>query len=496
MQSERTTIAPPPLLWRVAAPAIVAWTACALLAWVCAPFWWAAVVTAASVAGGVFTLWWVHVCVRAPLWRVRDRARRLASVEAPTGMRGAGDEIRDIQSAMGVVGETLESQRRALDQARGSLESLIDALADAAFMSSYDGVVMHCNAAASAFFGESEDRVVGRPTRSLFTRADLLSLHSAGWRDGSRQVRCRLPTPRGERTYEVVVTPLPPTGVSAPASITVLRDVSELADTQRVKTDFVANASHELRTPLAAIRAGIETLHSARDDPRMTERVLQMIGGQVTRLEELVRDLLDLARVESPDLPVRPGPLRLQELIDSLRSEFEPVCAERSLTIDFALDEALDGVETDPRLCYLILRNLVENATKFCDERTTVGVVGALRRDGEGETRLRCEVRDRGMGIPLNQQHRVFERFYQVDQARSGGPPSSGAVRRGTGLGLAIVRHAVRAMGGSVGVESVWKHGTTVWFETPVPPRPAPAPADTDDPGVEDPTNDAGGPRR
>ena len=470
MERESARLRPTPLLLRAAAPALFAWGLCAAIAWLSDSSAWALTTSALCVVGAGVSLWWTHATVGRPALRAREHARRTASVESDPASGVPGDVFRDISGAVDVLGDVIAGQRRALEQANVSLESLIDALADAAFITSYDGVVTHANAAALAFFDAKHRQVVGRSTRELFTRADLLSLHNAGWREGTRQVRCRLPTPRGERTYEVVVTPLPRTTASAPASITFLRDVSELADTQRVKTDFVANASHELRTPLSAIRAGIETLEQAKDDPAMSARVREMMGGHVARLEELVRDLLDLARVETPDLPVRVEPLRLEELTDSLRAEFEGVCAERGLTIDFSLDASLEGAPTDPRLLRLILRNLIENATKFCEAASTVRVVGGLTREAGGGAAIRCEVHDKGLGIPLNQQSRVFERFYQVDQSRSGAVQGGGQ-RRGTGLGLAIVRHAVRAMGGRVGLESVWKQGTMVWFEAPAPPR-------------------------
>lgn len=457
-----------PLLWRAAAPALLALLGASVASWALLPRADALVVTAVCAVGGAATLWWTLNMVVRPATRLRDRARRAAAIERAPMSGGGSDAIADAAEAVRVLDETLANQRRALARARQSLEALIDAQTDPAYLTSYDGVVLHCNGAAGAFFGAPAMRIVGRSVRELFTRSDLVALHDAGWPGAPRQIRRRLPTTRGERTYEMVVTPLPATGVRDPAAITFLRDVSDLADTQRVKTDFVANASHELRTPLAAIRAGLETLEQAHDDPRMATRVIGMISGHAARLEELVRDLLDLARVENPELPVRIAPLRLDELTESLRSEFAAVCAQRGLTIEFAIDPALEGAPTDPALVRLILRNLVENATKFCDERTAVRVNGEIERADDG-AHVRFAVTDRGMGIPLNLQQRVFERFYQVDPARSG----VGSARRGTGLGLAIVRHAARAMGGDAGVDSVWKQGTTTWFHAPTPPRPA-----------------------
>jgi two-component system phosphate regulon sensor histidine kinase PhoR len=248
----------------------------------------------------------------------------------------------------------------------------------------------------------------------------------------------------------------------------VLRDVTELADAVRVKTDFVANASHELRTPLAAIRGAVETLQTdAGANPKIASRMHEIIAGHVLRLEDLVQDLLDLSRVESGEAALRIEPLRLDLLKQAIRDQFEELCAQRGVRITFDIVDALEGWRTDPRLVVLILRNLVENASKFAHDNTEVRVVGRIEHADQKVVRF--EVRDKGIGIPLAQQQRVFERFYQVDPARPGYEQLSsiGRARRGTGLGLAIVRHAVKALGGRVGIQSVYTQGTTVWFELP-----------------------------
>lgn len=353
----------------------------------------------------------------------------------------------------------------------GRIEALIDAQDDPAFLADREGRVERCNAAAARVFGASPAAVVGRPVRGLFTRKELVEAHEAATRGRKGRLRVGLPTAMGERVFDVVMTPLEP-GAGASPTATVLRDVTELAETLRIKTDFVANASHEFRTPLAAIRAGVETLaDGAKSDPAMLDRVLSMIGQHVVRLEDLTRDLLDLSRLEQPGLALRLEPLILSKLQDGLLGEFGPVMGQRGVRIEFAIDPSFEGCETDPRLLFVVLRNLIDNATKFCHEGTAVQVRGRwASRDPDDDRagRWLFEVQDEGIGIPLSQQARVFERFYQVDPGRSG----FGSQRRGTGLGLAIARHALRAMGGRIGLESLWQKGTTVWFEIPTPPEP------------------------
>jgi two-component system phosphate regulon sensor histidine kinase PhoR len=252
-------------------------------------------------------------------------------------------------------------------------------------------------------------------------------------------------------------------------AVLFLRDVTELDQAVQLKTDFVANASHELRTPVSAIRAAAETLvEGALDDRMMGKRLSSMILTHATRLEEMLRDLLDLSRLETPDAPVVVQRVVLHDVETSLRQMFEPMLATRSLTLDFAISPDVAAIRTDPKLLLLILRNLVENAAKFAYEGTAISVAASLvSRDLASSTGLprgvvRFEVTDRGIGIPLQHQERVFERYFQVDQARTG-PAST----RGTGLGLSIVKHAARILRGRVGLSSVYKEGTTAWAEVP-----------------------------
>jgi two-component system phosphate regulon sensor histidine kinase PhoR len=260
-----------------------------------------------------------------------------------------------------------------------------------------------------------------------------------------------------------------------------LRDITELAGAGQVKTDFVANASHELRTPIAAIRAAVETLTDAGGtpvDPAMRDRLIGMIAGHSVRLEQLAGDLLALSRLEAPEAALELGLVPVAELAQALGGMFEQPCRQRNLKLEVQTDPpGLDLVlRTDRRLLVLILENLIDNATKFAYPDTTVRVVfravqgvggvgvGTDTKAVNGSAKpagVRIEVIDEGLGIPAGQQNRVFERFYQVDAARTGSP------RRGTGLGLAIVKHAVKRLDGNVWARSVWKQGTTMVVELP-----------------------------
>jgi two-component system phosphate regulon sensor histidine kinase PhoR len=182
---------------------------------------------------------------------------------------------------------------------------------------------------------------------------------------------------------------------------------------------------------------------------------VRIIGGHMKRLEEMLRDLMDLSRVESADLKPEVREVKGADLFALVRASLGPMAREKGVELRFA--NAGDGrphgrLFTDERLLNLVIKNLVENSIKF----TPVGgAVTMSVASGAGPDAV-ISVSDTGIGIPPEHLDRVFERFYQVDAARSG---SAG---RGTGLGLAIVKHAVAALGGTVRIESAVGKGTTV----------------------------------
>jgi len=254
-----------------------------------------------------------------------------------------------------------------------------------------------------------------------------------------------------------------PTGRSVTGRLLVLTDITELTRAMQVRSDFVANASHELRTPIAAIRAAVDTvlkMDVAKDAEHAT-RFLSVIARHTSRLEALVGDLLDLSRLENPSATFQPEVLRLQRLCDELRDRWNCEIDGKELRWQCDIADDCPNVFANPYLLTLVLDNLVDNAVKFTDAGGQIGVGCRC-----GEAAVEIEVFDTGCGIALREHQRVFERFYQVEAARSA-TGDTAARPRGTGLGLSIVKHAVAAMGGSVHLDSAPGRGTRVTVRIP-----------------------------
>ena len=383
-------------------------------------------------------------------------------------------EYAPVYDALDELALRVEKQLKAVAKNARNLGAIIDALDEPLIATDNQERVLLCNRSAEALLGGGgPDGMVGRPIGEVFTQSELLEMHEAARSGHTRRLRLRVTTAIGQRVLQVSALPVPAAwGEGVFGAVMILRDVTEVDQAVQVKADFVANASHELRTPVSAIRMAAETLKDAvREDPPMAERVAGMVLSHAMRLEDLLRDLLDLSRLESPEVQLSVSEVDLEQLSSGLRQQFEDMLTGRKLGLEFSFEDDMHGMRTDPRLLTLILRNLVENACKFAFDGTTIRVIGTMieeevaRTEGSRPMRgvARFEVVDKGVGIPLAHQERVFERFYQVDTARSG--PTA---KRGTGLGLAIVKHAARALKGRVGLESAWGEGTTAWVEVPV----------------------------
>jgi two-component system, OmpR family, phosphate regulon sensor histidine kinase PhoR len=247
----------------------------------------------------------------------------------------------------------------------------------------------------------------------------------------------------------------------------VLRDISELQRLRRIRTEFVDNLAHELRTPLTNLRLLTETLAMEIASTDVSPRVrdsMERIDTETDRLAQMVNELLDLARIEQGDVPMRRDPVDIGDVVGSALNRLQPFADRQEVTLSYHLpDAAADRAVTgDEERLEQVLVNLVHNAIKFSPAGGEVDVAVA-RSDGE-PAMVVTKVQDNGQGIPRKSLERVFERFYKVDRART----RDGST--GTGLGLSIARHIVEAHGGRIWAESVEGEGATFVVELPTAP--------------------------
>jgi PAS domain S-box-containing protein len=335
-------------------------------------------------------------------------------------------------------------------QQRARAAVAIEHVGDGVVLVDRAGIIRLWNPAAERITGLPAERVLGQRADSIFpTWASIAPLSQTG----GRRAELR-PAEIGGRELWLSVT-----GVDfEEGSVYALRDLTAERAVDQLKSDFVATVSHELRTPLAAIYGAALTLQ--REDVRLGEPqrsgLLEVIASESDRLARIVNDILWASRLESGALQTtieRCDSVELARSVVDAAVQYVPP----NIRLSFDAPDESPLVAADPDKVRQVLGNLVENAVKYSPDggRVRVSVTG-------DETRVRFTVRDEGLGIPVPEHERIFEKFYRLDPNLTRGVG-------GTGLGLYISRELVERMDGRIWVESDGSGGSTFSIELPRP---------------------------
>ena len=370
------------------------------------------------------------------------------------------DELGALGSAIDQMADQLQERFEQVRREEEQLRTIVDAMVEGVLVTDAAGRIVLSNAALTRLAGRE---VQGRTAVEAIRSAELHEAVRKAAAGEAHEVDFEVTVGGKRRSIAAQVAPLR----VREGVVAVLHDVTQLKQADAVRRDFVANASHELRTPLTAIKGFAETLaDGAMHDERMAKRFLQSISDNANRLQELVEDLLELSRAESPDSAFELEAVDVMHVAAKVLAGLESRATEKAQQL--VLEDA--GIElharANARALDQVLLNLVENAIKYTPEGGRI----AVRARVEGE-RVLLEVSDTGAGIPRQHLDRIFERFYRVDKGRA-------RTQGGTGLGLSIVRHLVSRMDGEVSVTSKLGEGSTFRVSLapaePAPTEPAP----------------------
>ena len=397
-----------------------------------------------------------------PLQILNQAAQRIANgdLESSTFLEGPR-EIAEISQSLETMRQTVSGQLDTINRQREGLQTILHHLPDAIFAMNQSAEVIYFNEAAKRLF-----RIESAKERPLLQEL-VRNAAIVDWYLSHLVGTPLLPTIErkevnlfGRKHFlelEFVVTKN--TSAEDAACLLIVSDLSESMRANKMKTDFVANASHELRTPLAAIHAALDNISDdVLDDRETLEKIIQIVNRHVSRLDALIEDLLALHGAEDETIPARWENTNVTEQRLWIEELFRKRIDEKNLDFSVVTDFGDQSFRVDNKRLGLILQNLMDNAIKFTPPDGKISLY--FKRD---ETFLIIECRDTGSGIAAEEQHRVFERFYQGDSSRTG----DGRLR-GTGLGLAIVKHAVERLQGSIALESRVAQGSVFAVRVPV----------------------------
>jgi two-component system phosphate regulon sensor histidine kinase PhoR len=339
----------------------------------------------------------------------------------------------------------LESSRR---------DVILKSMAEGVLAVDHQMRVLFCNQALSAALGLRHPVEENTPLVGLVRDPKFLGMIS-GVLSSGEPVQNKLQfAVEDSFVFDAYVGPLevPPHR----GALVILHDITGMERLERVRRDFVANVSHELRTPLTAIRGYAETLLSgALSDDENNRRFIEIIQAHAIRLNNIASDLLTLSDLESGRRDVEPGPISVEEAVNTAVLTVEPEARIRG--VNLVRGEVHDALITGHTLrLEQALVNLLDNAVKFNHAGGEARIDCGTTADG----RVFITVADTGSGMPSEDLPRIFERFYRVDRARS-------REVGGTGLGLSIVKHVVERMEGQIRVESRLGKGSTFTIYLP-----------------------------
>jgi signal transduction histidine kinase len=238
-----------------------------------------------------------------------------------------------------------------------------------------------------------------------------------------------------------------------------------LYESNRLKSEFLANVSHELRTPLNSIIGFAELLDElAKADPGADPKRVRYIANILRSgrsLLDMINELLQMAKIEAGRVELTVAPTSTSDLVEGLMAVMRPQSEAKRIALETRVEEDLPAIETDAGKVQQILYNFLSNAIKFSPEGSTIVVFAGRSVRGDGSPGVRIGVIDEGPGIPEDMQDTIFEKFRQVDASHT-------RQHSGTGLGLAICRELAEILGATVGVVSKPGKGATFSLELPM----------------------------
>jgi len=391
----------------------------------------------------------IYTSLRRRLDRYTRTVRKITEDELPvTGLPEDEIGLEDLSNAVKTLALTQQIRISSLDAKRAELATVLDRMTDGVLIADAAGRVQFSNPAAESLF--EAKNALGHTVAEVLRQHKLVEAWQRSRETGQPQEESVELSAR-RQFLQLVVLPDQQTG----GSLLLVQNLTRVRRLETVRRDFISNVSHELRTPLASLKALTETLRDgALEDPKAAHRFLGRIETEVDALTQMAQELLELTRIESGQVPLEVKAIPAASLLLSAADRMRAQAERAGLVIRLGVPQDITDVRADPSRLEQVLVNLIHNAVKF----TRPGGEVVLSARTEGEV-VRFAVRDTGVGIPVDDLERIFERFYKADRARSGG---------GTGLGLSIAMHIVEAHGGRIWAESEEGRGSTFYFTIPV----------------------------
>lgn len=359
------------------------------------------------------------------------------------------DEITDLGHTLNQMVGDCNQYLAQITRERDELQAILNSMVEGVMVADLSGRIVLINISLKNMF-KLQEPVVQSLVIDVFRDSQLLTAMERAMSQKESMVETIEAINPNRKNLEVHIgilgSKFKPTG-----TVMVFHDITRLTQLENIRRDFVANVSHELRSPLTAIKGYVETILAEKKMGRdKSEEFLQIILRHADRMSKLVDDLLVLSKLETIESDLSTTEIDLRDLVLRVVENFRNQIKIAKIELHLDLAEDLPKIRGSVSEIETVFENLLDNAIKY-------GARGKHLTIAAKETRseIRVDVEDKGIGIPVDDQPRIFERFYRVDKGRS-------RALGGTGLGLSIVKHIVQRHGGRVWVESELGKGARI----------------------------------
>lgn len=389
-----------------------------------------------------------------PIKEVTSKAEKLAKGDYGQVIAvKSRDEVGQLTEMFNYMAARLKSTLGEMYREKNKVETILTNMTDGIIAVNLEGEIILANPAVYSIFNIKKEDLYNRDFDSIAEQLGLGMNHIDLLSDSEKNFNI---LNVNNLIIKVSVVQIMNDWNEAEGAMLVFQDVTEQEKLDKMRKEFVANVSHELRTPLTTIKSYTETLlDGAMENKEYTENFLKVINSESERMTRLVKDLLQLSKLDYDKTEWNMKSLNVLNITRDCVMKMEMSAKQKNQALTFEIHEELCEINGDKDRIEQVIINIISNAIKYTPENGSIKVKALMNGNN-----VEIRIVDTGIGIPKEDLPRLFERFYRVDKARS-------RAMGGTGLGLSIAKNIVEAHNGSIRIESEYGKGSEVIIDFP-----------------------------
>ena len=361
------------------------------------------------------------------------------------------DEIGQLASMFNHLTLKLKDTIQEMDLERSKLDTIFNYMAEGVVAVDLRGFIIHANPIALGILGLEAEEIYEEKLLDL----KKISLDNIDYERDETLEGFEVAT-IDSQVFKIKYAPFNNERDRIGGLIIVFQDITQEHKLDNMRKEFVANVSHELKTPITTIKSYTETLMDNDVDRELSKKFLSVIDSESSRMARLVRDLLQLSNIDYNKKNWEKTEISIKRTLQDIVAKLDLVIKEKQQQVDIDISDGLPNIVVDKDGIEQVILNIISNAIKYTEDKGNIDIK-AYSIDKE----LIIKVKDTGIGIPVEDQARIFERFYRVEKGRS-------RDMGGTGLGLSIAKEIVEAHSGKIYLESVLQEGTEITIKLPL----------------------------